>query len=157
MLEDRVSFAGSTIYEDEQSQYWSLQQSTVLPACRVTPRSAEDVAITIRVLKTWECQFAVKSGGHAAFAGASNIQDAVTIDLGGLNGIDVKSDRLQVSVGAGAKWSDVYPVTDKAKLGVVGGRVPGIGVGGLTLGGGLSFFAGRYGFACDNVVNYQVS
>lgn len=32
-----------------------------------------------------------------------------------------------------------------------------IGVGGLTLGGGMSFFSGRYGWACDNVVNYEVS
>lgn len=31
-----------------------------------------------------------------------------------------------------------------------------IGTGGLTLGGGISFFSARYGWACDNVNNYQV-
>jgi hypothetical protein len=42
-------------------------------------------------------------------------------------------------------------------LTVIGGRVSAIGVGGLTLGGGISFFSNRYGWACDNVNNYQVS
>lgn len=41
-------------------------------------------------------------------------------------------------------------------LSVIGGRVAAIGVGGLTLGGGISFFSSRYGWACDNVNTYQV-
>lgn len=31
-----------------------------------------------------------------------------------------------------------------------------VGVGGFTLGGGLSFMSAAHGFACDNVVNYEV-
>jgi FAD/FMN-containing dehydrogenase len=31
-----------------------------------------------------------------------------------------------------------------------------VGVGGLTLGGGLSFLSAEYGLVCDNVVNYEV-
>lgn len=31
-----------------------------------------------------------------------------------------------------------------------------LGVGGLTLGGGNSYYAARYGFACDNVVRFTV-
>jgi len=34
--------------------------------------------------------------------------------------------------------------------------VADIGEGGLTLGGGMSFFSGRYGWACDNVNTYEV-
>lgn len=35
--------------------------------------------------------------------------------------------------------------------------MPGdVGVGGLLLGGGLSFLSTQYGLACDNVVNYEV-
>jgi hypothetical protein len=41
-------------------------------------------------------------------------------------------------------------------LTVVGGRVADIGVGGLTLRGGVSYFSGRYGWAYDNATNYQV-
>ena len=31
-----------------------------------------------------------------------------------------------------------------------------VGVGGLLLGGGLSFLSAQHGLACDNVVNYEV-
>lgn len=39
-------------------------------------------------------------------------------------------------VGAGLVWDDVYAVLEPYNVNVVGGRVPGIGVAGFTLGGG---------------------
>lgn len=103
-----------------------------------------------------QCKFAVKSGGHAAFAGASNIEGGVTLDLRKLNQIVVSADKKQTAVGAGNVWYDVYTKLQPMGLTVIGGRVSAIGVGGLTLGGGISFFSNRYGWACDNVNNYQV-
>jgi hypothetical protein len=41
-----------------------------------------------------------------------------------------------VEVGAGLTWGQVYGTLEPTGLNVVGGRVPGIGVAGLTLGGG---------------------
>lgn len=35
-------------------------------------------------------------------------------------------------------------------------QVAAIGVGGLTLGGGISFFSNQYGWACDNVISFEV-
>jgi len=45
-------------------------------------------------------------------------------------------------VGAGMTWDQVYIALDATGANVVGGRVPGLGVAGLVLGGGndnLSF------------------
>ncbi|KAJ4298223.1 hypothetical protein N0V90_006122 [Kalmusia sp. IMI 367209] len=39
---------------------------------------------------------------------------------------------------------------------MVGGRLSQVGVAGLLTGGGVSFFSGRYGFACNNVQTYEV-
>jgi FAD/FMN-containing dehydrogenase len=103
-----------------------------------------------------QCQFAVKSGGHAAFTGASNINGGLTIDLMKLNEVVVSEDKTQTAVGPGNTWFDVYTKLEVMGLSVIGGRVSGIGVGGLTLGGGISFFSGRYGWACDNVNTYEV-
>jgi FAD/FMN-containing dehydrogenase len=41
-----------------------------------------------------------------------------------------------VEVGAGLSWDKVYAKLESTGLNVVGGRIPGVGVGGLTLGGG---------------------
>lgn len=59
-------------------------------------------------------------------------------------------------VGAGASWLDVYSYLDLLGVSVAGGRNGDVGVGGLTLGGGISYFAPRVGWACDNVVNFEV-
>lgn len=87
--------------------------------------------------RLWNCPFAVKSGGHAAFSGASSIPDGLTIDLQRLNTIQLASDKKSVKVGPGNRWIDVYKHLGPKGLTAVGGRVSDIGVGGLTLGGKL--------------------
>ena len=41
-----------------------------------------------------------------------------------------------MQVGTGLVWDDVYAALEPHNVTVLGGRVPGIGVGGFTLGGG---------------------
>ena len=91
--------------------------------------------MTLLIVQFLHCKFAVKSGGHAAFKGASNIDSGITIDLKNLKQIVVSADRSFTKVGAGNHWADVYSRLDPLGLSVVGGRVADIGVGGLTLGG----------------------
>ena len=52
------------------------------------------------------------------------------------NETTVNSTSGTVEVGAGLTWDQVYATLDSTGVNVVGGRVPGIGVAGLTLGGG---------------------
>jgi FAD/FMN-containing dehydrogenase len=118
--------------------------------------SAEDVSLAVLTFRVTQCKFAVKSGGHAAFAGASNIDSGVTIDLIHLNQLSLSADKTQASIGAGNVWYDVYTYLQPKNVTVIGGRVSAIGVGGLTLGGGMSFFSSQHGWACDNVNNYEV-
>ncbi|KAG5928102.1 hypothetical protein E4U42_001262 [Claviceps africana] len=152
----QLSWPGSRVYDVEESRYWSQQQQRTLPACRLTPESAADVSLAVLTARVTLCEFAVKSGGHTAFAGASNVHGGLVIDLRALNQVAVSADRRQTSVGAGNLWSDVYNKLSRLGLTVIGGRVSGIGVGGLTLGGGISFFSNRHGWACDNVNGYEV-
>jgi FAD binding domain len=109
---------------------------------------------------------------HTPFAGAANIDGGITLDLSNLNAVNVSADQSQVSLGPGNRWVDVYSKLDQLGVATTGGRVASVGVGGLILGGkyivnhichypkfltgGISFFSPRYGFVCDNVVNYQI-
>jgi hypothetical protein len=80
----------------------------------------------------------------------------VTLDLRGLNSIDLSEDGKTVQVGAGASWDEVYRRLDPLGHTVAGGRVAGVGVGGLTLGGGISHLSPQHGWTCDTVRNFQV-
>lgn len=90
------------------------------------------------------------------WAGSNNIADGVTIDLGFLNLTQYEPDTKTVCIGPGAKWKDVYAELEKYGRVVVGAREAEVGVGGFLLGGGNTFYTPRYGFACDNVIAYEV-
>lgn len=70
-----------------------------------------------------QCPFAAKSGGHAAFTGASNIEGGITVTFQKMKGIKLAADKKMVDVQPGNTWHDVYTGIEKDGLGVVGGRV----------------------------------
>ncbi|TGO29893.1 hypothetical protein BPAE_0010g00790 [Botrytis paeoniae] len=110
----------------------------------------------VKILVERGVKFAIRGGGHSLNAGAANIESRVTINLRALNKVEVNKEQKLVSIGGGAKWGEVYSVLDGLELATSGGRVADVGVGGLTTGGGISFFSAREGLVCDNVENYEV-
>lgn len=47
------------------------------------------------------------------------------------------ADTQTATIGTGLIWDEVYSALEPFNVSVVGGRVPGLGVAGLTLGGGM--------------------
>ncbi|ETS85947.1 hypothetical protein PFICI_03972 [Pestalotiopsis fici W106-1] len=160
-----VFLPGHTIYTSSLSSYYSLASSSATPLCIVSPQTAQEVSDVLQVLITTAntleaheksvCQFAIRSGGHLGFKGASNIDGGVTIDLRALNSINVNEGRTSTSVGTGATWDAVYDTLDPLGLSINGGRAAGVGVGGLTLGGGISYYSPRYGFTYDSASDFE--
>lgn len=140
-----------------QRSYWSLQEASLAPACILTPEAPQEVAAAVSIISGIEgCQFAIKGQSHAPAAGFANINEGVTIDMTKLKSVAVNADHSVASIGAGASWLDVYLYLDTLGLSVAGGRNGAVGIGGLTLGGGISYIAPRVGFTCDTVVNFEV-
>ncbi|KAI9847853.1 MAG: hypothetical protein M1837_001746 [Sclerophora amabilis] len=153
---ERVARLLSTSYAAQSFSYWSQQEQQVRPTCRVTPTSSEHVSTAVKILSTGKCQFAIRGGGHMSFAGAANVEGGVTIDMSSMKSLTLNPEKTVASVGAGAKWGDIYPQLDALELAIMGGRVASVGVGGLTVGGGLSYFSPRYGYVADSVENFEV-
>lgn len=121
-----IATPGSSAYIASLESYFSALQSAVQPSCIVYPQTVQDVSAAVAALtktqKHGNCSFAIRSGGHTSWAGASNIQGGVVIDLSALNAIDLVTDRSTVSVGVGASWDLVYEKLDPLGLSVNGGR-----------------------------------
>lgn len=153
----KVSFPSNSTYLATQNSYWSLQEANLSPACIVVPETSQEVSEAVSILSGMEsCHFAIKGQSHAPAAGFANINGGITFDMTQLSSVSVNSDRTIASVGAGASWLDVYLYLDTLGISVAGGRNGAVGVGGLTLGGGISYFAPRVGFTCDTVANFEV-
>ncbi|KAF2191541.1 FAD-binding domain-containing protein, partial [Zopfia rhizophila CBS 207.26] len=149
-------------YQSSQLSFWSAQEQSLHPTCIVISTSTQDVSIAVTILNIAYqasirgCKFAVRGAGHTPQAGAANIDGGVTIDMQSMNQVSVSADKGTVTIGPGNRWGNIYPTLDDQNLAMVGGRVTPVGVGGLVTGGGVSFFSGRYGFACDNIASFEV-
>ncbi|KAK2855753.1 hypothetical protein FQN49_004882 [Arthroderma sp. PD_2] len=70
--------------------------------------------------------------------------------------VTLSNDGSSVVIGVGARWGKVLSILEAKGLAVAVGRASSVGVGGLTLGGGISFFAPRYGFVSNTVLSYKI-
>jgi FAD/FMN-containing dehydrogenase len=173
LLGPKVSFPQTPAYNTSLASYFTQQNAHLYPSCIVTPSNTDDVSTILEVLTSpsqdqiptlnsasantnTACPFAIRSGGHAYNTAFNNINSGTTIDLSNLNSITLSADQKTVSVGPGATWEDVYDILDPAHISVPGGRAGQVGVGGLTLGGGISYFSPRYGWTCDSVSEFEV-
>ncbi|KAG4274335.1 FAD binding domain-containing protein [Fusarium proliferatum] len=151
----QVFLGDETKYSSEQTSFWSTIQGAVSPTCFFQPESAEEVASAVVAARGGTCKFAVKSGGHYSFT-ASTIAGGLVVDLARLNKVTVSQDRQTAAIEPGGRWADVYPILQKYGLTVPGGRMFGVGVGGLSLGGGISWLSNLHGWTCDNILEYEV-
>lgn len=133
----RISYPGSSVYKLSISSYYGGQERELQPSCVFRPTTTDEVSKFIKLMTSDKCQskFAVRGGGHTFFAGASNIQPGITVDMRLMNSIELSEDKKTASIGGGAIWDDVYTQLAPQNLTVLGGRVPGIGVGGFATGG----------------------
>jgi FAD/FMN-containing dehydrogenase len=147
------------LYQDRVDVHWSLA-ARLSPSCFVMPRNAGEVAKVVTTLveanKTQPCEFAIRSGGHQTWAGAANIVEGVTLDLGSMNSTIYNPENKTASVQPGSRWKGVYETLDALGVAAAGGRASTVGVAGLATGGGNSFYGAREGFVCDNVVRFEV-
>lgn len=158
-LSHAVHLASSPLYSALVKGSWTKDTQRT-PYCFVVPSTAAEVSQAINALKSagngaGDWHIAIRSGGHGSY-NQNSITNGVVIDLTHLNATDYNPETKIASIGTGARWGEVYSALQEHEVSVTGGRQSPVGVGGLTLGGGVGWTTPRTGFACDNVVNYEV-
>ncbi|KAH6718370.1 hypothetical protein BKA61DRAFT_599528 [Leptodontidium sp. MPI-SDFR-AT-0119] len=143
----------SSNYNDDLQHY--MTSSSARSTCVVEVADAKDVSAVMKIIAATRTPFAIKSGGHASNPGFSSTT-GVHISLVRLNQVTLSFDKKTVEIGTGLRWTEVYDALDGSGVQVVGGRVVGPGVGGLTLGGGYSWLTNQHGLTCDTVVAFNI-
>lgn len=125
------------VYHDNAAklELWSLFQAQTSPKCTVRSRGAGDVASVLAVAREHGCHFAILGGGTSPFKGASNAEGGITIDMGLLKNIELDPDSMEIAVGGGSLWADVYRFLDPRNLSATGTRNSLTGVVGSIIGG----------------------
>jgi FAD/FMN-containing dehydrogenase len=121
------------------------------PAGIVVCSSAADVQNAVRWARQQGIPLCARSGGHS-YEAYSTLDDALVIDVGGLTAVVVDAARGEAVVGAGVRMLDLYRRLWDDGVTLPGGTCPGVGIAGLTLGGGIGFLSRQYGLTCDNLL-----
>jgi hypothetical protein len=116
---------------------------------------APDVARALEFAQNQNLPLAVRGGGHNR-AGFSVCDGGVVIDLSGMNRVEVDAGKRVARAESGALVRDLDHATQHFGLATTSGACPGVGVAGLTLGGGQGFLMSKYGAACDNLIRAQL-
>lgn len=116
---------------------------------------AEDVAAAVKFAARAGVPMTVRGGGHNV-AGLAVRDDALMLDLGAMNRVEVDALARIVRVEGGALWQDVDAATQPHGLATTGGFVSTTGAGGYTLGGGVGWLMRSHGLAIDNLLEAEV-
>jgi FAD/FMN-containing dehydrogenase len=125
------------------------------PAVVVRPASTRDVVRTVNFVRDNELQLSIKGGGHN-IAGLALSDGGFTLDMSGMNDVDVDVDARLARVGPGCTLGDVDRATQEHDLATTLGFVSLTGVAGLTLGGGFGYLSRRFGWTVDDLEEVEI-
>ncbi|MBX9449446.1 MAG: FAD-binding oxidoreductase [Taibaiella sp.] len=97
---------------------------------------------------------AIRSGGHS-FEGFSSNDGGMMIHLGLMKTIR-KNEEGSITIGSGITLSELHDQVYAAGRMIPAGSCGGVGIAGLTLGGGYGFFSRKYGLTCDSLTDAAI-
>jgi FAD/FMN-containing dehydrogenase len=125
------------------------------PAAIVRPADATQVAQVINLARDGGHELAVRGGGHSN-AGHSVTEGGIVLDLSELTAIDVDPPARTAWAQAGLT-TGAYTAAVQAHGLVTGfGDTASVGIGGLTLGGGVGYLVRKHGLTIDNLLAAEV-
>ena len=152
-LRGKLVLPGQSAYANARLSFNPLFD-TNMPAGVAQVASPADVQACIAFARSEGLHLAARSGGHS-YAGYSTPDQGLVVDLGAMNGITANADGT-ADVGAGARLGDVYATLGAKGVCVPGGSCPSVGIGGVTLGGGIGVLTRLHGLTCDSLLSADI-
>jgi FAD/FMN-containing dehydrogenase len=133
---------------------WNLRFASTVPAGIARCASPEDVVICLLWAQRNEVPIAIRSGGHS-YAGFSTT-DGLMIDVSPMNTVSGIDEEGLLRLDGGARNANVFAALQAGNHAITHGRCKGVGVAGLTLGGGIGFSQRLRGLTCDQLVQTEI-
>src|SRR5262245_27497113 len=151
-ISGRVIVPGDDDYDDARAVFYGNFDRR--PAAIARPGNADDVAKVVSAARESGVDLAVRAGAHSV-AGHSTT-DGIVLDLRDLDELTVNGDGRTAWAGGGLTTGAYTRSVGEQGLATGFGDTPSVGIGGLTLGGGVGFLVRKYGLAIDNLLAAEV-
>lgn len=125
------------------------------PAVIVRVADASDVSKVISLARENGLELAVRSGGHS-LAGHSVPEGGIMLDLGDMRALEIDIAGRTAWAEAGLTTGEFTIAAAEHGLAVGFGDTGSVGIGGITLGGGIGYFVRKYGLTIDHLLAAEV-
>ncbi len=125
------------------------------PAAIVRAADAADVARVVGIARETGLELAVRSGGHSG-AGHGTTEGGILLDLSALKRIEVDLEGRTAWAEAGLTAGELTIALHAHGLAVGFGDTGSVGIGGITLGGGIGYLVRKHGLTIDSLLAADV-
>jgi FAD/FMN-containing dehydrogenase len=136
-------------YDEARQVFFKGFDRTPLAVARVA--SAEDVARVVTAAREGGLELAVRSGGHS-WAGYGTSDGGLVIDLSAMKAIEIDTDARTVWTETGITAGEYTTATGERGLATGLGDTGSVGIGGITLAGGIGFLVRKNGLTIDDLL-----
>jgi FAD/FMN-containing dehydrogenase len=125
------------------------------PAAVARVAGVQDVARVVTAAREDGLELAVRSGGHSR-AGYGTSEGGIVIDLSAMKALEIDADAKTASVQTGITAGRYTKATGEAGLATGLGDTGSVGLGGITLAGGVGFLARKNGLTIDDLLAVEL-
>ncbi len=145
---------GDSAYDDARATFYGGFDRR--PGVIIRPRTAEEVAQVVSLARDFAVDLAVRSGGHSV-AGHCVCDGGIVLDLTAMRGLDIDAAQQTARAQTGLTATEVTAAAAEHGLAIGFGDTGSVGIGGITLGGGVGFLARKYGLTIDALLAADIA
>jgi hypothetical protein len=146
-LSGRLATPSDLDYEELRAVFYG---GDLRPAAVARVANADDIAAVIGFARATGTELAIRGGGHSG-AGHSTTDGGIVIDMRDLRRIVVDPETRTAWADAGNTAAEVNEAVAKHGLVIGFGDTGTVGIGGITLGGGVGYLVRTFGMTIDNL------
>lgn len=151
LITGRVLTPGDEDYTAARTVY--LGGMDQQPAAIVQPSDAADVARVVTFARDNDLPLAVKGGGHSVFC---LLDGGLVLDLSSLRGLEIDPQTRTAWADAGLNAADYTNAAAEHALATGFGDTGSVGLGGITVGGGVGYLVRKHGLTIDSLLAAEV-
>jgi hypothetical protein len=153
IVQGRMIVPGDADYDEARTVFYGGIDRR--PAAIVRVANAADVAQVVAFARAAGLELAVRGGGHSV-AGYSTTEGGIVLDLSELKGIEIDAERHTAWAEAGVTAGEYTAAAAEYGLATGFGDTGSVGIGGITLGGGIGYLVRRHGLTIDDLLAVEI-
>ena len=152
-ISGRVIAPGDATYDEARTLFMGGIDRH--PAVIIFPADPSDVVRAVALARETGLPLAVRSGGHSG-AGHSSVDDGIVVDLRDMKSLEVNATNRTAWAQTGLSAVEYSNGVGAHGLATGFGDTGSVGIGGITLAGGIGYLTRKYGMTIDSVLGAEL-